>query len=57
MVHVPLLNVRELPLSSRTVFESALYQDKPWQPGPNVDHQDEVHTHSELGTLDSTRSQ
>ena len=50
MDHVPLLNLRELALSSRTMFESALYQDKPWQPGPSMDYRDEVHTRSELGT-------
>jgi hypothetical protein len=49
MVHVPFLNVRELTLSSRTLFESAFYQDEQWQPVPNMDHRDEVHTCPELG--------
>jgi hypothetical protein len=32
------------------MFESAIYQDKQWQPGPNMDRWDNVHTASDLGT-------
>lgn len=50
MVHVPLLNLRELTLSSGTEFESGIYQDEQRQPGPNMDHRDAVHTHFDMGT-------
>jgi hypothetical protein len=51
MVHVPLLNIRERTLSSRTMFESAIYQEDQWHPGPNMDHRNEVHTRSDQGEL------
>ncbi len=33
------------------MFESAIYQEEQWQPGPNVDRRDEVHTCPDLGEL------
>ena len=50
MVHVPLLNVRELPLVEPDLVRKCLYQGKDRQPGPNMDHRYEVQTHFDLRT-------